>query len=134
MDHWSSLLNGKIVFLTGGAGWIARHIAKKCHEHGARIVLADRQLELAESLQRDLVFDDNENDKRIFSVEIDVNDEQTIERAVQLTLMKWKTIDILVNTCVTECLDELLLFSSVFSFLSFQCSDLSSWSSRTNWC
>ena len=104
MDHWCSLLNEKIVFITGGTGWIARHIAKKCHEHGARIVLADRRIDNAETIQREMFLDQGQNDgedKRIFVVEMDVNDEQTIDRAVQLTLTKWKTIDVLVDTCVT---------------------------------
>lgn len=96
---WQLLLAGKVVFLTGGAGWIARHIAKTCYEHGARIVLADLNIETITKVKNE-TFGSNNSDDRILLVQIDVLNEETIEKAIQLTLNQWKTIDILVNTSV----------------------------------
>ena len=38
---WRQLLVDKVVFITGGAGYIAKHIAKTCYAHGACLVLGD---------------------------------------------------------------------------------------------
>lgn len=96
---WTLLLSNKVVFITGGAGWIARHIAKTCYEHGARIVLADLKPDTLIQMKNETFNSDNLDD-RILLVEFDVLNEETIEKAVQSTLNKWNTIDILINTFV----------------------------------
>ena len=98
-DHWCSLLSNQVVFLTGAAGWIARHIARTCYDHGARVVLADLDVESITKVKDDLFTTENTDD-RIFVVHVDVTKEETIAHAVQLTLEKWKTIDILINAFV----------------------------------
>jgi 3-hydroxybutyrate dehydrogenase len=98
---WRLLLSDKVVFITGGAGWIARHIAKTCYEHGARIVLADLNLENMIHVKNEIFNSDNTDD-RILLVELDVLNEETIKKGVQLTLNKWNTIDILINTFVSN--------------------------------
>ena len=32
--NWNLLLADKVVFLTGGGGYIAQHIARTCYAHG----------------------------------------------------------------------------------------------------
>ncbi len=96
---WRLLLSKKVVFITGGAGWIARHIAKTCYEHGARIVLADLNLENIIQVKNELFGSENTDD-RILPVEFNVLNEETIEKAIELTVNKWNTIDILINTFV----------------------------------
>lgn len=98
---WRFLLNDKVVFITGGAGWIARHIAKTCYEHGARIVLADRNIETIIQVKNE-TFGSIETDERILPVQIDLLNEESIAKAVESTLNQWKTIDILINTFVKK--------------------------------
>lgn len=99
LNNWSLILLNKVVFITGGAGWIARHIAKTCHEHGARIVLADLNIRTISQMINETFQSENLND-RILSVELDVKNEETIEKAIELTINQWNTIDILINTLV----------------------------------
>jgi 3-oxoacyl-[acyl-carrier protein] reductase len=99
IDDWRLLLHDKVVFLTGGAGWIARHIAKTCYEHGARIVLADLNIDSIAKV-KDEMFGAENTDDRILLVQLDVENEETIKKAVESTLNKWNTIDILINTFV----------------------------------
>jgi NADP-dependent 3-hydroxy acid dehydrogenase YdfG len=99
IGDWRLLLSGKVVFLTGGAGWIARHIAKTCYEHGARIVLADLDIDKITTVKNE-VFPSENPDDRILIVQLDVQNEEIIKKAIELTLNKWNTIDILINTFV----------------------------------
>ncbi|CAF1136563.1 unnamed protein product [Rotaria sordida] len=98
--NWNTLLNDKVVFLTGGAGHIARHIAQTCYAHGARLVLGDLNIEIINKVKDEIVSSDNNNNKedRILVVYLDVTDETSIEQAVKLTLDRWKTINVLFNT------------------------------------
>ena len=96
---WRLLLSGKVVFLTGGAGWIARHIAKTCYEHGACLVLADLNIDTITKVKNE-TFGIENTDDRILIVQLDVENEETIKNAVELTLNKWHRINILINTFV----------------------------------
>ena len=98
-DRWCSLLSNQVVFLTGAAGWIAHHIARTCFDHGARLALADLDVETIKKVNDDLLANENTSE-RLLVVHVDVTNEETIAHAVQLTLAKWKTIDILINTSV----------------------------------
>jgi len=99
IGDWRLLLSDKVVFLTGGAGWIARHIAKTCYEHGARIALADLNIDTIIKVKNE-IFDSENTDDRILPVQLDVQNEETIKKAIELTLNKWNTINILINTFV----------------------------------
>jgi 3-oxoacyl-[acyl-carrier protein] reductase len=109
IGHWRFLLCDKVVFVSGGAGWIARHIAKTCYEHGARLVLADLNIETIIKVKNETFGSDNTDD-RILLVELDVKNEETIKKAVQLTLNKWNTIHILINTFVQIKIHHYFLF------------------------
>ena len=97
---WTLLLADKVVFLTGGAGYIARHIAQTSYAHGARLVLGDLDIEAVNKVKNKILGSDNNSNKedRILAVSLDVADEASIEQAVKLTLDKWKTINVLFNT------------------------------------
>ena len=98
--NWNKVLTDKVVFLTGGAGGVARYIARACYDHGARLVLGDLNIDVLEKIKNEILAADDQNEDRILLVDLDVRDERSIERAVQLTLNKWKTIDVLLNTSV----------------------------------
>lgn len=110
---WRLLLANKVVFLTGGAGWLARYIAKTCYDHGARVVLADLDTNVIKQVKNE-VFGSEDTDDKILIVQLDVQKEETIKKAVELTLNKWNTINILINT-----FDKKEFYISCYSILSF---------------
>ncbi|CAF1172124.1 unnamed protein product [Rotaria sp. Silwood1] len=95
---WCQLLINKVVFITGGAGHIAKTIAKTCYTHGACLVLGDLDPEKTNKVKDEIVNNENKTDDRIFVVKLDVTDETSIQQAVQATLNKWNTIHVLLNT------------------------------------
>ena len=100
--NWSLLLADKVIFLTGGAGYVGQHIAQTCYAHGARVVLADLNIEAINKVKSQILASDaSNNDNRILAVPLDVTNEESIEQAVKLTLGKWKTINVLFNTLVS---------------------------------
>lgn len=98
--HWKNVLTNKVVFLTGAAGGVARYIARACYTHGACLVLGDLRVDALEEVKHEILTLNNGEEDRILLVKLDVTDETSIERAVQITLDKWKTIDVLLNTSV----------------------------------
>lgn len=98
-NNWRFMFLDKVIFITGGAGWVAQHIAKTCYEHGARIVLADLNLEKISQMINEIFGTENIDD-RILPVQLDVQNEETIKKAIELTVNKWNTIHILINTLV----------------------------------
>ncbi len=94
---WSQLLLDKVVFITGGAGHIAKCIAKTCYDQGARVVLGDLDPILTNKIKDGIVDNQNKTDDRILVVKLDVTDEKSIQQAVQTTIDKWKTIHVLLN-------------------------------------
>jgi NADP-dependent 3-hydroxy acid dehydrogenase YdfG len=97
IGDWRQLLTDKVVFITGAAGYIAKHIAKTCYDHGARLVLGDLNLITTNKLKDEIIANDNKKEERILFVKLDVTDETSIQQAVQLTLDKWNKIDALLN-------------------------------------
>ena len=99
--EWNFLLSDKVVFVSGGAGYISQAIARTCYLHGARVVLADINKQAAlEAKQRILNQDKKFDDDRILVIEMDVTNENSIKQAVDLALTKWNKINILINTLV----------------------------------
>jgi len=112
---WSRLLVGKVVFLTGGAGQIARCIAATCYAHGARVVLGDLD-PAATNKAKDEIVEKDDKDDRVLVLPLDVSDEASIEQAVKLTVDKWKTIDVLLNT------------AAIFTFGNVEQTSVEQWS------
>lgn len=94
--EWNFLLSNKVVFVSGGAGYLSQSIARTCYLHGAMVVLADINQQAAfEAKQR---IANQDHDDRIMVVEVDVRNENSIKQAVDLVVSKWNKIDILINT------------------------------------
>jgi len=98
IEDWNKLLEYKVIFLTGAAGSVARYIARACYAHGARVVLGDLNTDAINNVKEEIRNKDNKKEDRILVVKLDVSDEKSIQKAVQTTLDKWKTIDVLLNT------------------------------------
>ena len=83
-------LKNKIAIVTGGASGFGAGIVRKFIAEGAKVVIADINISLAEKLAREL-------GEEAISAEVDVSDNISVKRLVESTISKFETIDILVN-------------------------------------
>ena len=89
----NNLLEGKIAIVTGGNGGIGLGIAEGFANEGAKVIVASRNKEknkvAIEKIKK--ISKDSE------SFELDVNNQESINKLVDFTLEKYGKIDILVN-------------------------------------
>ena len=100
--------DGKVALITGGASGIGRGIAEMFAELGARVVIADLELEMAEEAAAAI----NGAGGTAVAQEIDVTDEESVKGAFENVTAKYGGVDILVNSAGTGCmsaLDELII-------------------------
>ncbi|KAJ0111474.1 hypothetical protein Patl1_00821 [Pistacia atlantica] len=84
-------LEGKVAIITGAASGIGEAAAKLFAEHGAFVIIADIQHELANQ-----VVDSIGGDKAFYR-RCDVKDENQIEETVAYTIEKYGTLDIMYS-------------------------------------
>ena len=84
---------GKVAIVTGAASGIGRAIALDLAESGAKVVIADRALDGAEEVAREI---ESAGGKAI-ATKTDVTDSKEVEQMVQRTIEKFGKIDILIN-------------------------------------
>ena len=83
-------MKGKTLFVTGSAQGIGFEIAKNFAEAGANVVISDIQQEKLDQALKELP--DN-----VSSVVCDVTSEEQIKQAIDFTVEKYGSIDILIN-------------------------------------
>jgi NAD(P)-dependent dehydrogenase (short-subunit alcohol dehydrogenase family) len=88
-DHYAE----KTVVITGGASGIGAALGRELARRGAQIVLADRQLDLAETVVSEIV----RSGGRAVAMELDVRKLTSMQRVVDETLAKWKRVDYFFN-------------------------------------
>ncbi|EXC10437.1 Xanthoxin dehydrogenase [Morus notabilis] len=88
----SERLLGKVALVTGGATGIGESVVRLFHKHGAKVCLVDIQdstgVQVVESLG---------GDHNISYFHCDVTKEDDVSRAVDFTVEKYGTLDIMVN-------------------------------------
>ncbi|XP_008229671.1 PREDICTED: secoisolariciresinol dehydrogenase-like [Prunus mume] len=84
-------LEGKVAVITGGASGIGESAARLFSKHGAKVVIADVQDDLAESVCRDL------SPSSTSFVHCDVTKEEDVENAVKTATNKYGKLDIMFN-------------------------------------
>jgi NAD(P)-dependent dehydrogenase (short-subunit alcohol dehydrogenase family) len=82
-------LGGKVAFVTGGAGAIGRAIAKRLADNGASVVIADINLEGAQTVAAALT--------GAIACGVDIRSEAAIDKAIDATIAAFGRLDILVN-------------------------------------
>ncbi|XP_023549777.1 xanthoxin dehydrogenase [Cucurbita pepo subsp. pepo] len=87
-------LLGKVALVTGGASGIGEAIVRLFHRHGAKVCFVDVQDELGRRLHEGLGGNDDSN---TFYSHCDVTVEDDVRRAVDTTVSKFGTLDIMVN-------------------------------------
>lgn len=85
-------LNGKVALVTGAASGIGFAIAKRFLEAGAQVVIADIRLDAAEKAARELGGTD-----KALAVEMDVTNEDAVNRGVEQTIRTFGSVHILVS-------------------------------------
>lgn len=85
------LLEGKIAFVTGGAGGIGRATALAFAEEGAKVAVAD--LKDAEGTAREIEAEGG----TAYAIALDVTDQAAVDAAVDGIVARWGRIDIAFN-------------------------------------
>ncbi len=98
----SGLLDGAVAFVTGGAGTIGTAISERYVAHGAKVAVADIELEVARKVVRDL--NDLSPDSAI-AVGVNITDEEDLARAVGSVRNEWGHLDIAVVNAGVLALD-----------------------------
>src|SRR5690554_6848346 len=88
-----SSLQGKVAIVTGGGMGIGGATARRFAKEGARVLIADANLEAA-----------NANTERIrqadgvaMAAHIDVSKQEDVQKMVELAVNEWGRLDVLVN-------------------------------------
>lgn len=87
------LLKDRTAFITGAASGIGRSIAETFSEHGARVTIADIDLEPARRLSDKIVAAGG----KAIAAQMDVSSAESVAAAVDATVQAFGGIDILVN-------------------------------------
>ena len=93
MTTSSKRLQGKATIVTGGAAGIGRAICECFGAEGARVVVADRNLEAAEAVAASIVAAGGE----AIAVAVDVSVAAQVQHLFDVTLAAYGTVDVLVN-------------------------------------
>lgn len=83
-------LDGKVAVITGGASGIGERSVRLFVEEGARVVIADMQVERGQALAAEL------GDAAVF-VEVEVRQEAQVKAAVDLAVAQWGRLDCMFN-------------------------------------
>lgn len=83
-------LDGKVAVITGGASGIGERSVRLFVEEGARVVIADMQVERGQALAKEL------GDAAVF-IEVEVRQEAQVKAAVDLAVSQWGRLDCIFN-------------------------------------
>ncbi|PPR82423.1 hypothetical protein GOBAR_AA38290 [Gossypium barbadense] len=88
-------LDGKVALITGGASGLGKCTATLFVKHGAKVLIADIQDELGDSVCQEL------GTENISYVHCDITCESDVENAVNLAVSKYGKLDIMFNNAGT---------------------------------
>ena len=88
-------LAGRVALVTGGASGIGRAIVERLAEAGAHVVVADRNMDGAQEVARELTR--TYGPARGLAVHMDVTDEAAVRRGFEETVLSYGGLDILVS-------------------------------------
>ncbi len=86
-------LTGKVAVVTGAAGGIGREIARAFLANGAKVVIADLQLDAAQATAIDL----DPGGERVMAVAMDVADEGQVDAGIAAVAARFGGVDVLVS-------------------------------------
>ena len=99
-------LAGKVAFITGGGGGIGRATAERFAEEGAKVVVADIDVEAGEAAARSARGLTANSGGDCQFVNCDVTERASVERAVAETVARYGKLDILHNNAGGSTLED----------------------------
>lgn len=97
-------LNGRVVIVTGAASGIGRAVAVAYAQEGAKLALADINLDGLKALKKELKGVD------VYVEKVDVTDAKNCESFIANVAKKYKRIDILINNAGTAKMGDIATF------------------------
>lgn len=91
-------LNGKVVFVTGGASGLGAALCNMLAASGARVVVGDLKKDRAEAIAEALRGDD----VQAHAIGFDVGDPQAAAQAIDEAIEKFGKLDVLINNAGTD--------------------------------
>jgi NAD(P)-dependent dehydrogenase (short-subunit alcohol dehydrogenase family) len=83
----------RVVLITGAAGNLGAAVTRVFHDGGAKLALFDNRHDRLQSIFSDLV----EEDSHLLIGDVDVTDEESVQRAVERVVEHFDRIDVLIN-------------------------------------
>jgi gluconate 5-dehydrogenase len=87
-------LDGKRALVAGGGGYLAEPICRALAEHGATVIIADINEDIAVKRSDELKKDGLESE----ALALDISDEAAVKEVCEQTVSKYGSLDIAVNT------------------------------------
>jgi len=103
-------LSGRVAVVTGGAGILGQHFCKGLAEYGAKVVIADVNIDAANEVAEKIKQDVNTD---ALAIGLDVSDESSVQEMVAKTIEKFGKIDILHNNAAAKSSNLEKFFASV---------------------
>jgi 2-deoxy-D-gluconate 3-dehydrogenase len=91
-------LTNRVAIVTGGAGFLGRQFSEALLEAGAKVVIADLDLESASRAAEELSI----REQSALGVELDVRDPDSVQNLVDRTLEVYGGLDILINSAAVD--------------------------------
>lgn len=91
LEHAATRLAGKVALITGAAQGIGESTARLFAKHGAKVIIADIQDNLGQSVAEDIGLE------MASYIHCDVTLEEDVENAVNLVISKYGKLDIMIN-------------------------------------
>ena len=86
-------LSGKVALITGTSRGLGQYMGRALAKHGADLVITSRKIDALKDFQKEI-----ENiGRKVFAVELDVRDYDSIQKMVDKVIAHYGKIDILVN-------------------------------------
>ncbi|HEX8884449.1 MAG TPA: SDR family NAD(P)-dependent oxidoreductase, partial [Noviherbaspirillum sp.] len=95
-------LAGRTVLVTGGASGLGAALCHMLASSGANVVVGDLHPEKAEALARTLAETNGAVAERIHAIGFDVGDPAGAQQAIEQTISRFGTIDVLINNAGTD--------------------------------
>jgi NAD(P)-dependent dehydrogenase (short-subunit alcohol dehydrogenase family) len=86
-------LKNQVVIVTGGGTGIGRSVTERFSKQGARVVIAQRRIDLAEDYAKTL----QAQGLDVIAIEVDISNRQQVKQLVHRTIAAFNQIDILIN-------------------------------------
>ncbi|KAG6772427.1 hypothetical protein NC652_017368 [Populus alba x Populus x berolinensis] len=105
LASFANRLAGKVAIITGGASGIGESTSRLFVEHGAKVIIADVQDQVGQSLCKELGTEDN-----VYYVHCDVTSDTDVKNVVDVAISKYGKLDIMYsNAGITGNIDPTIL-------------------------